>query len=407
MIPFEEAMERVLDSCAPLGKITLPIEETIGYALGDDIFSPIDVSPFRNSAMDGFAVRAEWLSGATESNPVTLPVSSTVYAGDATGTVEHHKHGNVIRIMTGAPLPDSFDSVVKREDVTSNNGEAVFVKSVSKGENVREAGEDFQKGELVFSAGEIVRRWDIGLFAGIGMRKLNVMRRPTVIIASTGDELVSPGEPLLPGQIYNSNAFAIRALVEQFCGRLDDHTRVEDNESSLRQLFKSETDVIITTGGVSVGDKDMVVRVAEECGFRTCFHKVAIKPGKPFYFARREKQLLFGLPGNPLSAAVTCAVFVIPALKKMAGIQEFKLVRKEARLGDGESRRGKRLLIWPGRIRNDNIDGILSVTYSPKRSSAALSALKYSDGLIFQSATNDSENEPQITFLSWQQLLTV
>lgn len=407
MILFDEAMERVLDSCAPLGKTTLPIEKTIGYVLSDDILSPIDVSPFRNSAMDGFAVRAEWLSGATEPNPVCLPISSTIYAGDSTDSIENHKHGNVVRIMTGALLPDSFDSVVKREDVQSTDTEATFINSITNGENVREAGEDLQKGELVFSAGDIVRPWDVGLFAGIGMRELSVMRRPTAVIASTGDELVSPGKGLMPGQIYNSNAFAIRSLIEQFCGKLYHHTRVDDNESSLRQLFKSETDVIITTGGVSVGDKDMVVRIAGECGFTTIFHKVAIKPGKPFYFARRGKQLLFGLPGNPLSAAVTCAVFAIPALKKLSGTQDYKLARIDAKLDTGEARKTNRLLIWPGRITNDNRNGRMSVRYSPKKSSAALSALKHSDGLIFQSAPSDTETEPRITFLSWQQLLTI
>lgn len=400
MISFDEASRLILEAAEPLESTNVPVDDCVGYVLAEDIISSVDVSPFCNSAMDGFAVRAERLKGCSTDSPLELTVATTVYAGDSTdlkGTA-----GKAVRIMTGAPVPSGYDTVVRFEDCTHDAGTVTFTVPATTGANVRQPGEDISIGQKLFSVGDCIGELDTGILASVGRAEVAVHRKPTVLIAATGDELVPPGRHLKPGQIYNSNDQTIRSMVRRFGKPIESSKPIADSSDALANALASDCDVVITSGGVSAGDRDLLVSTAEQNGWCRIFHKARIKPGKPIYAARRGRQLLFGLPGNPLSTAVTCAVFVIPALKKMSGISNYQLRLSQATLSPDSIRKSGRMLIWPGSIKGNGASTI--VEFSPKKSSAALSALLGSDGLIFQTATDD-RSQPEVRAIRWRHLL--
>lgn len=396
-LSLADAQRMILEAACPLGSVKTPLDDLPGCVFAEDIVSEVDISPFRNSAMDGFAVVSSTLSNCTENSPVTLPVAATVYAG---GTVESQaSEGQALKIMTGAPVPDGYDAVVKVEDVSYTDSAVTFSSSVSAGTNIRPAGEDVTRGQKLFARGALCRELDIGSLAAIGRDSALVYRKPTVLVMATGDELVEPGTALEFGQIYNSNSRTVRALVRKFCESVTTADSASDSVESLSKKLDTNEDVVVTSGGVSAGDRDFVIEAAESVGWETVFHKVAIKPGKPLYFARRGRQLLFGLPGNPLSTAVTCALFVIPALKKILGRADYQPTAQSVTLIDSGRRASGRTLIWPGKIHED--EGQLRASYSEKTSSAALTALLDSDGLII---TDPAAESPAHAIL-WRQIL--
>ncbi len=400
MISFKEATQTILDNVSVLPKVDRAIGDAVGYCLAEDVVSGIDVVSYRNSAMDGFAVCAPWLSECDGSSAVVLPYRDTLFAGDA--QVTPCEEGVAVKVMTGAPVPDGYDTVVRFEDTTYDDRQVTFHQAVESGAYVRAPGEDIKTGQKLFRAGDRIGPLDIGLVASIGLSEVTVRNRPSVLIATTGNELVPPGDVLPPGAVYNSNLYTIEAMVRPFSRALQRLTGVDDSVEQLQTIMASDTDVIVTSGGVSAGERDLVIEAAEAAGFESIFHKVRIKPGKPVYYARRGDQLLFGLPGNPLSTAVTCAIFVLPALKKMVGWKDYRLSPMPARLSPDSIRKTGRMLIWPGSFTNTG--GEILATFSPKRSSAALSALLGSDGLIFQSIT-DSTEPPAIEVVQWDQIL--
>ncbi len=401
MISFDKASQLIFEAVEELGPTTSKIEDAVGHALYEDIVSPLNVAPFRNSAMDGFAVRSEWLTGCSDDNPITLPIENTIFAGDAETKPPRHQH--VTKVMTGAPVPKGYDTVVKFEDTSYDDRTAVFTKPAQAGENIRLPGEDITQGQLLFRKRHVVQALDIGILASIGLSEVSVFRKPKVLAASTGNELVPPGEPLGAGKIYNSNGYTIAALIRPFSSAVDQSPILSDDDASLQAALSSDHNVIVTSGGVSAGERDNVIKAAESCGWTTIFHKIRIKPGKPVYFAHKGKQLLFGVPGNPLSTAVTCCVFVIPALKKMAGYRQYELCPAPARLSSQSARKGGRTLIWPGMIRQNGSDTVAE--FSPKTSSAALSAVLDTDGLIFQDAPRDSTSPTvKVEVVRWQQI---
>jgi len=235
------------------------------------------------------------------------------------------------------------------------------------------------------------------------LKVIQVHKQPSVLIVTTGDELQEPGQPLSSGRTYNSNKYTLLSMVRDFCQPPDIVSCVSDRFDDLVSNLDRDYDVIITSGGVSAGDRDLVVSAAGKCGWQEIFHKVSIKPGKPVFFAKRDHQVLFGLPGNPLSAAVTCAVFVLPALKKIAGSCDHKLNLTPAHLHECPPRKGNRMLIWPGRIWSENNE--ILAAYSEKKSSASLSALRGTDGLIFQKKMSESDAaSPDVKVVRWQQI---
>jgi molybdopterin molybdotransferase len=401
MIEFAEACELIFKNISKLGTEDRNIEDSIGYALANDIVSSINVAPFRNSAMDGFAVKTEWLTGCSKDNPVTLPIGSTSYAGK--GALINDSEVCVPKVMTGARVPAKFDAVVPFEETKYDEKNVSFLNATSSGKHVREAGEDIVRGQKLFTKGTTLGRLDIGVLANVGLRSVRIYRKPSVSLIATGDELVLPGEELTGDKIYDSNTFTLLSLIMPFCGHADRACCISDNKDELLKVLDSDHDVIVTSGGVSAGERDLVIDIAESLGWQRVFHKVRMKPGKPVYFATRGKQVMFGLPGNPLSATVTAAVFLIPALKKMSGLANYQLCPKPATLAPGEGRHPKRKLIWPGFIKEEA--GHKVARFSQKKSSAALTALMGTDGLIIQETANGKSPDITVETILWEDIL--
>lgn len=402
MQSLEQAIKKIDSNVEILGTAQRAIAEAVDYTLSGDIVSAVSVLPFRNSQMDGFAIRSEWIASCSKDHPVSLSVGSVIFAGES--LPETSDSDKAARIMTGAPVPDEYDTVVKFEDTVYDENQVVFKQPSPVGANIRLPGEDIEKGQKLFSSGHRLRSLDIGILASVGLQEVSVYRKPRVMMVSTGDEVMLPGETLGFGQIYNSNRSTVASMVKPFVESIETTPIIKDNPEALRKAIDGSHDIIITSGGVSAGDRDYVISAAESCGWTPIFHKARIKPGKPIFFARRGNQLLFGLPGNPLSTAVTCAVFLIPALKKIAGRQDYLLRRQPANLAQAAFRKGGRLLIWPGTIRNT--DDALVAEFSEKKSSAALTALLGSDGLIFQDTWDGNmDTPPGVSVVRWQQLL--
>lgn len=334
MISTAEALEIILSKTKRLEAASVPLTESLGKVLAEDIVSDDNIPPFANSAMDGYAVVAADTAIASEEEPVELKVLEDQPAG--TVATQSVTGGTAIRIMTGAPLPDGADAVVQVENTISGKDERVrhgfakILKPVKAAENVRKAGEDVKRGETVLKAGAELGPAALGLLASLGHPEVRVFRQVRVAIITTGDELLEVDQPLEPGKIRNSNAYSLYAQVVQ-AGAIPLKSGISvDTKDALTRLLKkafSEADVVLTTGGVSVGDYDLVKDVLEEVGAKQEFWRVAQKPGKPFGFWTYGTKSIFGLPGNPVATMVCFEEYVRPAIKKMMGAG--KLFRPE------------------------------------------------------------------------------
>jgi molybdopterin molybdotransferase len=327
VITVAEAREVVLSAVRTRPESAAPLAESLGCVLARDVASTVNLPLWDNSAVDGYAVRASDVSDANENNPIHLRVAAEVPAGTAAKiTIEPQTCG---RVFTGAPIPAGADAVVMQEDTHPHHeGYIAVTESVEPGENIRRAGDDVTKDEVVLRAGALLGPPQLGMAAALGMTQLVVYPRPRVGVLVTGAEIVEPGRPLRAGQIYDANSYALCAFVKQAgCDPVElgiaDDTREDLHEKIDYGL--SECDVVITVGGVSVGEYDLVKGVLAELGCEQKFWKIAMRPGKPCVFATRESKLVFGLPGNPVSAAVTFLILVRPALQKMRGLAEIDL----------------------------------------------------------------------------------
>ncbi len=334
MISVEEALEKVLSYVEVLEPEQKPILECLGQVLAEDVYSTIDIPPLDNSAMDGYAVRAEDTHGASECSPRRLSVVGELAAGSL--PTKKVRPGTAIRIMTGAPLPDGADAVVRFEDTDEvdrklSRGDLSQIGiscPVNKGLNVRCRGEDIAKGELILKRGKLLRPSEIGVLASLGRSTALVVRRPVVAILSTGDELIGLDQPLAPGKIHDSNTYIIAAEISRYGGIPRILGIGRDSVQSLIEKIDEglSADMLITSGGVSRGDYDMVKDVLAEWG-EIGFWTVCMKPGKPIAFGimkkmegMREKKIPhLGLPGNPVSSMITFEQFARPAILKMLG----------------------------------------------------------------------------------------
>jgi molybdopterin molybdotransferase len=319
LISIEEARSRVLAEAAPLSVESRRLTEALGMVLGQEIVAPHSVPPFDNSAMDGFAVRASDVAAARADSPVRLEIVGTVAAGQV--AADPLRAGEAIRIMTGAPLPEGADAVVRSEVTEDKGAEVLVLEAVEPGANIRQAGGDVKAGDKVLEAGSVLGPGEIGLMASLGFPEALVHRRPSVAILSTGSELVEVDLALGPGQIHNSNSYSLRAQCQQMgiepisLGIVSD-----DREATKRCMEKGlEHDVLLTSGGVSVGHYDFIKDVQDELGVQRRLWGVAMKPGKPLAFGVRDHTLVFGLPGNPVSAMVSFELFVRSALLRLMG----------------------------------------------------------------------------------------
>jgi molybdopterin molybdotransferase len=331
MLSVAEALERVLAGVPVLGHESVPLAAALGRVLAEPVVAEREIPPWDNSAMDGYAVRAEDTRAASATRPVTLAVVGELAAG--TVAKQDLGPGEAFRILTGAPLPSGSDAVVPQEDVRRDKHRVALEKPVQPGAFVRPRGEDIRPGDRLLDPGDVLRPAALGVLAALGRARVGVYRRPVVALLSTGDELVAPDAPLGPGQIPDSNSYTLGGLVAEAgavplsLGIARDH-REELVERLRRGL---EADVLVSSAGVSVGDRDFVREAIEALGARLDFWKVNMRPGKPLTFGRLGERLFFGLPGNPVSCMVTFELFVRPALRRMSGHRVLQRPRIRAR----------------------------------------------------------------------------
>jgi len=321
LIPLAEAQAHVLERVAPLEPRRTWSVAAVGCVLAETVTSPEDVPPFANTAMDGYAVRAADLAGASPDAPVELPVVAEVAAGHPAGRAL--TAGEAMRIFTGAPIPEGADAVVMVERTRRlDDGARVAIEAeVPVGEAVRAAGDDLRAGDTVFEPGEVIGAGHLGVLAGIGVGEVMVHPRVRVGVLSTGDELVDAGEPLAAGQIRDSNRATLLALVAQEGWHAVDLGLIRDDEAAITSAIKegaASCDAVLTSGGVSMGDIDLVKVVLDRIGDMR-WMQIAIRPAKPFAFGLVDGTPVFGLPGNPVSSMVSFELLARPALRRMAG----------------------------------------------------------------------------------------
>jgi molybdopterin molybdotransferase len=350
MIDVDDARARILAAFAPLPMVRVPLADALGSVLAVDVIAGESVPAFPNAAMDGFAIRAAEAFGASPERPIRLRVIGEAAAGYECRTVV--TPGTAVRIMTGAPVPTGADAVVRFEETEEGAsgghcgpGDTIAIKKAPQPrENIRPIGEDVAAGETVLMAGTRVRPAEIGVLATLNRTQATVYRRPRVGVLATGDEIVDAGQPLGPGQIRNSNAPMLAALVTRCGGEAVPLGTARDSEDELRgRLAQAEgLDLLLTTGGVSVGDYDLVKQVLQAQG-RIDLWEVRIKPGKPLAFGCVGQTPVLGLPGNPVAAAVAFEQFARPAIRKMLGHRALEIPTVMARLeGRVENRGGRR-----------------------------------------------------------------
>jgi len=348
MLDVDTALQHVLSAFAPLESISVPLLDATGMVLAADVVARDDVPPFRNSAMDGYAVRAADTAAATWSAPSQLPVIAYVAAGQR--DVPPLRPGEAIRIMTGAPLPEGADAVVRFEETDESGSvgqagrETVLVYRAARPfDNVREAGEDIARGTTVARREHVLRPADLGLIASVGEPSVSVHRRPVVAVLSTGNEVMAPGEDLEPGTIRDSNSFVLGALARAWGADVRLIGIACDTVADLtgRLTEAKDADLIVTSGGVSLGDFDLVKDVLKSEG-EIAIWQVRMKPGKPLAFGHIGLTPLLGLPGNPVAAAVSFVIFGRPAIRKMLGHEVTEPRIEEVVAADPIDNRGHR-----------------------------------------------------------------
>ena len=335
-LSVDEALQRILARIAPLDATVVPLLNALGAVLAEDAVADRDVPPFRNSAMDGYAVRSADVAAVPDSGTRLRVIGSVAAGAMPEGTVGA---GEAMRIMTGAPIPDGADTIVRVEDTDNGTGTVTITRSTPAGLSVRKAGEDMRRGDLVLAKGTVLRPAELGVLGSIGRSNVRVIRRPNVAVLSTGDELVDIAATPGPGQIRDANRYSLAAAVRAAGCAAFELGIARDEESDIRHALGNAAfgDIVVTSGGVSVGDHDHVKPVVDSMGAMD-FWSIAIRPGRPLAFGelrtKRGAVPIFGLPGNPVSALLTFELFVRPALLKMAGHTKLHRPRAKAKLLD-------------------------------------------------------------------------
>ena len=357
MISYEEARALTLERAHREESIEVPLLEALDLVLAEDVRSEENIPPFDNSAMDGYAVRFEDVAQASPDAPVHLAVIGEAPAGKPfEGTVGS---GEAVAIYTGAPVPAGADTIIPIELTipSSTPGEVLVAKPEEAGSHIRKAGEDVRAGEVVFPAGTRLTPSVIGVLASCNVPKVRVFRPPVVGIISTGSELIDLGQPSAPGKIRNSNTYLLEALLKELPVRIVNYGVVSDEPAAVDEAFGralAEVDVLLTTGGVSVGEYDLVKLHLEKAGAKQVFWKVAQKPGKPLALYEHERTVIFGLPGNPAAVHVCFLEYVLPFLLKKLGYTRFEPITIGAFLKGGHRKKPGRLNFLRVTVRQEN-----------------------------------------------------
>jgi molybdopterin molybdotransferase len=380
MITVTEALKQILASAGPLPLEKVGLLDALNRVLGEDIYSNRNIPPSHNSAMDGYALRAVDVAGATRERPVTLRVIEDIPAGRLPSKKIHA--GEAARIMTGAQIPVEADAVMKVEETEKYEDVVRIFSSVSPGTDIRCAGEDVKAGELVILKGSSLRPPEVGMLAALGRSFVYVHQKPIVAILSTGDELADIDEPLSHGRIVNSNGYALSAQVLN-CGAVPLQLGIaRDNREDLTAKFQMawRADLILSSGGVSVGDYDLVKDVMKELGNKMQFWKVAMRPGRPLAYGTINGKPLFGLPGNPVSSMISFEQFVRPTLLKMMGHRN--LFRKSIKAVLTEDIEKKSGFIYFMRAQVKCEDGGYTAALTGEQGSGILKSMVRANGLI-------------------------
>ncbi len=398
--PVSEALQTLLDAVQPVTDTeSVTLTAARGRVLAEAVTSAVDVPPLDNSAVDGYAVASADLASGRECR---LPMSQRIAAGQVGAPLQP---GTAARIFTGAPLPPGADAVVMQED-TETDGNTVLIKvAVTSGMNVRSRGQDLSKGGVALPAGRRLRPQDMGLLASAGVGEVTVWRRLKVAIASTGDELVEPGQQAGPGQIYNSNRYTLLGMLASLGVEVIDLGIIEDTpEATERALLQAadEADCIITSGGVSVGEEDHVKDAVERLG-RLELWKLAIKPGKPLAFGQVKDTPFIGLPGNPAAVFVTFSVLARPFLLKAQGASEWLTKGWPLKTGFDYHNRGARQEYLRCRLLVDEAGGWVIDKY-PNQSSGVLASASWGDGFAVVPPGMQVRAGDLLEFISYNEL---
>ncbi len=402
LMSLDDALARIAERVRPVHACErLPIRDCLDRINNEAVKSPYDVPPHANAAMDGFALA---VSSLADGEIVELDEIGTAFAGvPFDGSCGP---GQCVRIMTGALIPDGADAVVMQEQAqVTADGKVRIDGDHREGENIRRAGEDIAKGDIVIDAGARLSPADLGVLASLGIGQLQVKRKPVVAFFSTGDELMSVGEPLEPGKIYDSNRYSLHGMLSRLAVDIIDLGVVRDNPASMRSVLEAaaaRADLIISTGGVSVGDADYIKPALEEIG-TTEFWKIAIKPGRPLTLGQIDASIFMGLPGNPVAVMVTFSQFVVPAIQRMAGAAMTRPKLFKARALDKLRKKAGRYEFQRG-IATQGEHGDWQVAKSGKQGSGILTSMSRANCFIVLPDANEGV-EPgdlvNIQFFDW------
>lgn len=401
LIDYDEAVRRLVDA-APLiaDRIELDLREALGHVLADPVVSTIDVPGWDYSAMDGYAVRA---SDCAEPG-VELPVSQRVPAGVDPQPLAPR---SAARIFTGAPIPAGADAIVIQEDCEPRDRGVRIRVAAQPGGNIRRRGEDITAGSEVIAAGTRLRPQHLGLAAAVGVARLQVARKPRVALFASGDELLMPGQPLAPGKIYNSNLFTATALLQAMGCEVIELGIVEDTLEATKAALRqgaAQADLVLASGGVSVGEEDHVKPAVEALGSLDLW-KIAMRPGKPVAFGHVDGTPFIGSPGNPVSLFVTFLLFVRPFLLRMQGCDDWQVQPLRAAAGFDWPRPDKRREFHRARLEG-TADGRGRILVHPSRSSGVLSSVTWANGLAVIPEGQAIRAGDDVTFLPFSELLS-
>ncbi len=381
LLRIEEAWSKIAALAAPLPIDARPLEQAAGSVVAEAVAAPVALPPFDNSAMDGYALRAADTVGASAEQPVVLPVIGEVAAGG--WRQEGLASGRAVQIMTGAALPPEADAVLMLEAGRLRNGAVEIRESVPAGKHVRRRGEDVQQHQVLVAPGARLNAQRLGLLAACGIAQVRVHRQPTVSMLATGSELVAAGVPLAPGQIYDSNRIVLRRLLGRAgCVVADLGVAPDDADAIAARIREGlAADVLLISGGVSVGSRDHVKPVLRELGVETVFWGVDMKPGKPLFCGRRGTAWVFGLPGNPISCVVGFLVFVEPLIRRLQGDVAALPGYVRAKLTHAVHKHDGRRWLMTARL-DTSLDGTRLVTPTVQQGSAMMRALSQANAFL-------------------------